>query len=429
MAKYQSVAQQFIADIESGKLPANSKLPSLRKLTRLHDISMTTALACYRYLEQQGYADAQSQRGFYVQRPVPLLSETSFPQFKTAVSTNSYKRKNKIIAGDTLATAQLDSRLVDQQFLKQSFISTIKSSTFQLSYESPQGNENLRYQLSDHFCAQGFITHAKELIITNGCLDAVSLALDSISSPGDTIAVTSPCYSGLLDILTTMKRKIVEIPSTQQGIDLEQLSQLMENGTIQGCLFTANHQNPSGHSLNEQQKQQLVELISHYRIPLIEDDVFRELSHHRTIPLPLKHYDKQGWIIWCGSFSKTLAPGLRLGWTIAGQFHDKLLSLRTARTLGVSQPIQQVMADYIAKGHYNRHVKTINRHLSGHLSTYLRFFQDNLEHHCQLFTPSGRYGVMDKIPGNQWGRVNRRACQAIDLYQIWKRLFYHRSLP
>ena len=399
MSKYQSIAQQFITDIELGKLPANSKLPSLRKLTQLHNISMTTALACYRYLEQQGYADAQSQRGFYVQQPVALSSTTNFPYFKSSVSDKAYISKNKIIPGDTLATAQLDSRLVDREFLKQSFVATAKSTAFELNYEDPQGNQNLRHQLSQHFCEQGFITHQDELIITNGCLDAVSLALDTVSAAGDTIAVSSPCYSGLLDTLSTMKRKIIEIPSTPEGIDLSQLTELMAQGSIQACLFTANHQNPSGHSLSEQQKIQLAELLCRYQIPLIEDDVFRELSHCRAIPLPIKHYDKHGWVLWCSSVSKTLAPGLRLGWTIAGRYHQPLLALRTTRTLGVSQPIQQVMADYIAKGHYKRHVKAINRQLSGHLATYLRFFQQNLPQECQLFAPAGGMVLWVKFPG------------------------------
>ena len=399
MSKYQSIAREFIQDIDSGKLPLNTKLPSLRSLTNLHGISMTTALACYRYLEQQGYAIAQSQRGFYSQKPFGSATPRAFPQFECQVASKSKHIKRQVINGDTLGTAQLDSRLTDHSFLKKSFLSTVKSGVFNLNYDNPQGNLLLRQQLAEHFTQQGFTSHFDELIITNGCLDAVSMALEATTAPGDTVAVTSPCYSGLLDLLCMMDRNILEVPSTAEGVDLCQLEHALSQGRISACLLTANHQNPSGHCLSETQKVALAELAERFRIPIIEDDIFREVSHNNAIPLPVKHYDRNEWVIWCGSFSKTVAPGIRLGWCKGGRFNDKLLLLRRTRTLGVSLPVQQVMADYLAKGHYKRHLKFINRQLACHLCEYMTFLQIHMQHHCEVYRPSGGMVLWVKFPG------------------------------
>lgn len=387
IAKYLQLAQIIIADIENDRLTLNEKLPSLRTISQLHRVSMTTALACYRYLEQHGYAIAEEKKGFYVQRPFQKRNSPSiniFPQFTSAVikmlpdkySTKDNAREN--ISHYSLATAQLDETLIDKKLLSHSIQSVMKKSAFNLGYGTAEGEPQLREQLALHFTQQGFTTNSEDLIITNGCLDAVVLALEVVSNINDVIAVTSPCYSGLLDILSLLNRAVIEIPSTENGIDLVQLEQAINEYNISACLITANHQNPTGHSLSNEQKQRLAALASKYQLPIIEDDVYRELSHQRTTPLPIKYYDQDGWVLWCSSFSKTLAPGLRLGWCNPGRFIIEYQQQRKTRTLGTNQPMQLAMADYLAKGHYVRHLKKVNRELSKHCKLYIEYLEKQL---------------------------------------------------
>lgn len=389
--KYLTIAQQVIANIEKGHTEVNSKMPSLRVFCQLHHISMTTALACYRYLEKHGYIIAEYKKGYYVQPQKTEKGIINFPTFQSIVTTNITRPELRadVIGLPTLATAQLDAKLIDDALLKRSFRAITKQTDFTLKYDEVQGNKRLREQLSRYFSKQGFLCPYEELVITHGCLDAVLVALECVSKPGDVIAITSPCYSGLLDLLSVLDRAILEIPSTTEGIELMQLEQAMKGKKISACLLTANHQNPTGHSLSNQQKQQLVELATQYCIPIIEDDVFREISHQQTIPLPLKYFDQQGWVIWCSSVSKTLAPGLRLGWCLPGRFKSKFIKQRMIRTLGHNQPVQLAMADYIANGYYETHVKKINRALSAHCSEYIKFFQSNLPKESELFIPNG----------------------------------------
>jgi DNA-binding transcriptional MocR family regulator len=391
ISKYIQIAQKLIADIENEHLPLNAKLPSLRSIMTLHDVSMTTAIACYRHMEKIGYAVAEDKKGFYVQRPYSVEYTTTFPQFKSSITQASSKQPEKFtnISIDSLATAKLDTRLIDNAVIARSIQTATKNANFTLNYENPQGNPELRVQLSNHFTQQGFPTSPDELVITNGCLDAVVSALEIVSKPGDLIVVSSPCYSGLLDILSLLERAIIEIPSTEDGIDLDQLRHVIEHKKVAACILTANHQNPTGHSINNTQKKLIAQIAEKYRLPIIEDDVFRELAHQKNIPLPIKYYDDAGWVLWCSSFSKALAPGLRLGWCKPGRFLEKYVKLRKIKTLCINQPLQAAMADYVAKGHYSRHLKKVNKALSLHCRTYIAYLERHLPKNSKIYFPKG----------------------------------------
>ena len=399
-AKYVTIARQVIANIEQGTIEVNSKLPSLRTFCQLHHISMTTSLACYRYLEQHEYIISEPKKGYYVQAPSFTKKVINFPSFQSTVTTNITRQELLVAEKDksSLATAQLDAKLIDENLLKRSLKAITKQADFALHYDEVQGSERLRHKLSQHFNKQGFLCPHDELVITHGCLDAVLIALECVSKPADVIAITSPCYSGLIDLLAILNRSILEIPSTANGIELVQLEQAMKENKITACLLTANHQNPTGHSLSNQQKQEVVELATKYSIPIIEDDVFRELSHQRTIPLPLKYFDQEGWVIWCSSISKTLAPGLRLGWCLPGRFKNTFIQQRMVRTLGHNMPIQLALADYISNGYYETHIKRVNRTLAVHCADYIEFLHHNLPPLSEVFIPSGGLVLWVKIP-------------------------------
>ena len=390
-SKYLQIAQKLVADIENGHLALNTKLPSLRSIMTLHDVSMTTALACYRHMEKIGYALPENKKGFFVQRPYSAKYTSIFPQFKSSITNVSTRQLENItdIAIDSLATAKLDTRLIDNAIITRSIQAATKKSNFTLNYENPQGNSQLGVQLSNHFNQQGFVSHPDELVITNGCLDAVVSALEVVSKPGDVIIVSSPCYSGLLDILYLLERSIIEVPSTEEGIDLEQLRHVAEHKKVAACILTANHQNPTGHSINNEQKKLIAQLAAKYELPIIEDDVFRELAHQKNIPLPIKYYYDAGWVLWCSSLSKTLAPGLRLGWCKPGRFLEKFVKLRKIKTLGINHPIQAAMTDYLEKGHYSRHLKKTNKALYLHCRTYIEFLERHLPKNSKIYFPKG----------------------------------------
>lgn len=151
-SKYLQIAQKLIADIESAHLPLNAKLPSLRSMMTLHDVSMTTAIACYRHMEKIGYAIAEDKKGFFVQRPYSEKYTSTFPQFKSSITNVNARRLESFtdISIESLATAKLDTRLIDNAIITRSIQAATKKSNFTLNYENPQGNSQLRSQLSNH---------------------------------------------------------------------------------------------------------------------------------------------------------------------------------------------------------------------------------------------------------------------------------------
>ncbi|WP_125557530.1 PLP-dependent aminotransferase family protein [Pseudoalteromonas rubra] len=395
-AKYKVLAEQFICAMDGGEYPQDQPLPSLRQLSALHQVSMTTALACYRYLESLGYIRADPKRGFFPcseHNPVPL---TEHAQFNAQISTLPKSPPRRLRSG--FATAQLDANLIDTQQLRASLNRTMRGNLSMFNYGDPLGEPTLRRALSEHLQVQGFVLQEQALIITQGCLDAVKAALEITTKEQDVIAIPSPCYTGLLDTLSVMGRQVLEIPSNQDGIDLAQLESAMARQEIAACLISANFQNPTGHSLSTQQKQMLARMAKQYQIPVIEDDVYRELSHTGTTPLPVKHFDEDGWVIWCSSISKTLAPGFRLGWCAPGRFHQTYSDLIRVRSLGCNRPLQLALADYINRGHYVRYLRKLNQTLALQCNRYIQILTQLLPANIKLNRPQGGLVLWFELP-------------------------------
>ncbi|MBQ4860722.1 PLP-dependent aminotransferase family protein [Pseudoalteromonas sp. MMG013] len=397
-AKYKQLGQQLINNIENNAYSIDEPLPSLRTFCALHQISMTTALACYRYVESLGYITAFPKKGYFVTGLPTAQQHYQFPQFKAEPASFVRPKSQLKNLSQTLATAELDSTLIDSKRLSLSLTQACKHHDQLWGYASPEGEYVLRHALSNHFTHQGFALSASDLLITHGCLDAVQHAISVTTNHNDVILVSSPCYSGLLDLLCSLNRQVIEIPSNDNGLDLEQMENALRQYRVSACLLSANHQNPTGHSLTNTQKQKIAELAHTYQTPIIEDDVFRELSHTKVTPLPIKHYDRTGWVIWCGSFSKSLSAGLRLGWCAPGRFFDAFLKQLSIRTLGVNKPLQLAMANYINKGHYQQHLKHINQHLCAHKNLYLHYLQEQLPNNSSIYMPSGGMVLWLAIP-------------------------------
>lgn len=248
--------------------------------------------------------------------------------------------------------------------------------------------------LASHFTHNGFPLNSDELVITHGCMDAVKTALQVCTQAGDTVAVSSPCYNGLLDLLSQLSLRIVEIPSLADGIDLDQFEKHLQQGNVQAGLFCTSHMNPQGITLSSTQKQRLAQLANQYQTPIIEDDVYLELPHRNQSPLPAAYYDDGGYILWCGSISKTLSPSYRLGWCRPGRYFMPYLK----RALGVPTLIQYAIADFIESGAYNSHLKRTRYQLSQNKTQYLAYLSQHLPEGSRVTQPDGGLVLWIQVP-------------------------------
>ncbi|WP_028671726.1 PLP-dependent aminotransferase family protein [Saccharospirillum impatiens] len=406
--RYKAIADQIISDIEQGTRVAGTRMPPLRALTKLYGVSMTTALNSYRLLEELGWIIAKPQSGFYVTQPLSDQKTPKPPLFRSHLTDpNRGHASPPAIAPSVihpgpgpLRISQMSPSLMPTDALQRSLKRGIQRLGRRLhEYPDRQGEITLRQALEQHFLGYGFPFSADELVITNGCMDAVRVALEATTQRGDAVAISSPCFSGLLELLAGLSRKVIEIPYTDDGIELAQLEQHLKDGTVKAGLFSTSHMNPQGTSLSPAQKQALAALASQYRTPIIEDDVYMELGYDKVAPLPAKHWDSDGYILWCGSVSKTLTAGYRVGWCLPGRYLPDVVRRTEFSHFGVNSPVQMGLADFIATGQYHSHLQKTRLRLAHHMRQYRNALAGLLPADAAFSNPTGGMVLWVQVPG------------------------------
>lgn len=231
-------------------------------------------------------------------------------------------------------------------------------------YEFPPGDVHLRRQIARRMTEFGCAIDPQEIIITNGCQEALCLALRVLTQPGDVVAVESPTYYGLFQVLDFLGLKALEIPThPRDGISIESIEFALEQWPIKAVIATPNFSNPLGSFMSDQRKRALVKLLASRQIALIEDDIYGDLSfsasskaHER--PTAARRFDPRGdTVIYCSSFTKTLAPGLRVGWIAPGKFQERIEYLKYVSNLATPTAPQLAVADLLEHGGYDRYLR------------------------------------------------------------------------
>ncbi len=417
--KYRELADKLIAEMNAGRLPAGQRLPSIRTLSQQYQVSITTALKTYEQLEAEGYLLSRPQAGFFVRPGRKGLVEPLLPAFSPHVGTvdnAALLHEIQSAANDPqrigLGTVVLSPDLLPLAALQRSLLRAVRNRPLAAStYCPPSGEPDLCEALSVHFGQDGIHVPAHELQITNGCMSALSLAINAVTRPGDNIAIPSPCFSGQLQLLASLARKVVEIPSGANGMDINALEQSIASGQAQACLVSANFQNPLAYCLSSEEKQRIAALASRYHCPVVEDDVFGECGHDPQRPLPIKSWDRSGDVLWCGSFSKTLAPGYRVGWCAPGRYAPIFSRLHLSQSLAVNTPLQPALADFIRCGEYRRHLKRLRIELARQVEALRRCVERHFPPECSVTQPQGGFALWVQLP---------EGCDGMRLYEAAK---------
>jgi len=389
-ARYITLADKIIDDINNDLLCLEQRMPSLRQFTQLHGVSMTTANNCYQHLVELGWLKVKPQTGYFVSQPFNKQTTPSYPRFAAQVAQPNKHDPLAYALRGPFYTAQLSPQLLPQDVLDRCLRrATQKVGAKIFNYPDYQGELNLREALAEHFSQRHFPLQAERLMITNGCIDAVRSAIEVTTKVGDTIAVSSPCFNGLLNLLQSLGRVVIEIPCYQSQLDLTQLEAHLQAKQVNACLFSANHINPQGFCLSHQQKQKVAELAAQYEVPVIEDDIYLELSYSNSNPLPIKYWDKAGWVLWCGSVSKTIAAGYRIGWCEPGRYITHYLQCRSVQFLGVNTIAQHMLSEFINSGQYSKHLKKLSHTLAQHAVQYHQLLREKLPSKTQISIADG----------------------------------------
>jgi DNA-binding transcriptional MocR family regulator len=226
----------------------------------------------------------------------------------------------------------------------------------------PAGTFELRTEIARRASAAGSVVHADDVVVTCGGAEALSLCLRATTRPGDTVAVESPTWFGTLQILDVLGLKAVEIPvDPVDGMSLEMLERAVESGGVSAVVVTPTCQNPVGTVMSAERKRALARLLAKHRIPAIEDDTYGELCFTAERPRTLQSFDDADLVLLCGSFSKTLAPGYRLGWAIPGHYRERVIHYKLATTVATAVPTQIAVAEYLRSGGYDTYLRRLRR--------------------------------------------------------------------
>lgn len=406
---YQQIVD-FITDrIEKGTILPGEKLPSLRKMADQFDVSLSTAVEAYRKLELFGYVEARDRSAYRAR--LPLSSETVLApskKFQSRVAqighidqiidlfNQSLDKETAPFGVGTPALERFPFKLLNRymtQTLRHQPLSAV-------GYLFGNGLEELRVKLAKWIRPWAGVTDADNIIITNGCLEAVNISLASECEAGDIVAIESPCYFGLLHAIHHHQLKAIEIKTDpNEGINPDSLEELAQKHKIKVLISSANAQNPLGFTMSDERKKRILKICKKYNIRIIEDDLYGELCFQKNRPKTYKYFDKDNIVTYCSSFSKFLGPGLRIGWCIPSKNAQTYLRHKLSLNLSTTS-ISQYVASNLLK---NEDVLVLGHSLSDYYQQNTLIYSNILENYLgdklTLSRPSGSYFLWIRIEG------------------------------
>lgn len=367
---YQQVADSVADLIASGSLRAGDRVPSVRRLSRQQKVSIPTVLQAYVTLENLRLIEARPKSGFFVRsRLADQLAEPTESQETIAAPWKDLHATTPIVRDLTDPDfVQLGGALPSPDLLPGTKLARILGSLAReriaevMSYDSVPGCAKLRREISRRSLDWGCHLGAEEFIVINGATEGFHLALRAVTKPGDKVLVEAPTYYGLVHILSQLGLKAVAVPaSAREGLSIDGVERALRRHRIAAMVLIPNFNNPLGSLMLEENRVALLELAGRRRIPIIEDDIYGDLQFEGTRPRCLKALDREGLVILCGSFSKTLAPGFRIGYIAPGAHYEKIVHLKTAINLGGASLPAMAVAEFLRNGGYDHHLRRIRR--------------------------------------------------------------------
>jgi DNA-binding transcriptional MocR family regulator len=408
MKLYQQLADDLTVLIRQGALRPGDRVPSVRATSRERGLSPATVIHAYELLEGQGFIETRPRSGYYVgnqwstpaqqprmSRPSPHTTLLDVSELVFEV-LESLRNRSVVPMGSAFPSPTL--------FPLPKLASLLGTSARQMDPWStvedlPGGSAELRRQISRRYLRAGATVSPEEIIVTGGALEALNLALQTLTRPGDLVAIESPAFYGCLQAVEALGLQAIEIPThPAHGIDLAHLAGILDKHPVRACWFMTSFQNPLGALVPDDARKELVQLLELHDVPLIEDDVYAELYFGSRRPKSTKAFDQKGLVLNCGSFSKSLAPGYRIGWVAAGRFARSVGRRKVMSSLSTNIPAQDAIALYLRQGGYDRHLGVLRRKFASQQKSALQALRAHLPPGFTVTQPQGGYFLWLEFP-------------------------------
>ncbi|MFB0825272.1 GntR family transcriptional regulator [Chromobacterium violaceum] len=406
---YQQLVNEWMELIRNGTVRPGERLPSVRKACAMHKVSPSTILQTYRMLEDRGLIEARPQSGFYVKSaaslPLPRMRRQS-----AAHHTGEVVDQIEAVMGVQSQADFIDLSLASPRgsdFYPTTRFKHIMGRLLRqhpeltTDYPFPPGSERLRRQIAQRAVNWGCVLAADELVISNGCTEALQLALRAVCKPGDTVGVESPTYFALLPMLKDLGLAVIEIPThPTSGLALDALELLLSEKRLNAVVAMPTVHNPLGSTMPPEAKRRLAQLVNDYQVPLIEDVPHAELFYGASTPDAVKAYDRDGWVLLCSSYSKTLAPGFRIGWIAPGRFLSEVRRLKFSSSLGQPALLEETLAEYLESGGYDHHLRLLRRHFISQMEKLRGAVAQHFPDGTRATLPSGGCLLWVELPSH-----------------------------
>jgi DNA-binding transcriptional MocR family regulator len=363
------VEQHVLRLIDSKQYPPGSRLPSLRAVARTLSASLATVCHAYEELERRGVVESRPRSGYYVRTlpsplPVPHSAPAEEEEPREANRSRLIATVLEAVGNPQMApfgVVSPDPSLLPGKKLGQILAELSRRNAEQcVAYETIAGNAEYRRQIAKRACEDGMPTRASEVVATTGAMEALYIALRVLTRPGDNVLIQSPTYYCFLQLLETLGLRAVEIPSDpKHGINPADLTKALSTFEVAACILSGNFNNPDGALTPDAAKREIVDILAARGIPLVDDDVSADLHFDAQRPASFKQYDKKGLVVFCSSFSKTIAPGYRAGWMLPGRFMEKALEVKATTNVCCATPTQAAVGEFMRLGLYDRQLKKL----------------------------------------------------------------------
>lgn len=372
---YRQLIRHIRAQIESGSLPAGTRLPASRDLARQLNISRISVVNAYAELRAEGYLSAHAGRGTFVAGDRDASSAPPQAQNTSAnghepppVADRSLRemmrlaRKPGVI---NLSTGAPPMEFFPVAHLRDALNTVLeRDGSRALTYEVTEGYAPLRATVRDYVSALGIRCNADHVLITGGTQQALDLVVQAVLSEGELLVTENPTYLGMIDIARTRRVQMVGIPMDEDGIRLDMLENLILDNHPRLIFVMPTFQNPTGRVMPLHRRRQLINLANEYNIPILEDGVYHELRFEGENLPPLKALDDTGIVIHASGFTKNLLPGLRIGYVIAnGPYFERIMRVKQAADISTPGLNQRAIHLMLERGVLAQQLERNNREL------------------------------------------------------------------
>lgn len=416
---YLQVAMRCARLIASGSLQPGQRLPSVRDSAAQNNVSVSTVVQAFHYLEEHGVVTARPKAGYFVTAASKVNAAHVVRGMEQSPEASRPQAANPPGGGTNLGVSFAGYSPKDKDFFDGERIRVAMSRATRLKratlteYNSAAGTTALRNAVALRAMHLGCTLKGEDIVITSGCINAVTMCLQAVTRPGDLVAVESPTFFGFLDLLESLNLKAFPLPTDPRtGISLPALQLALDTQPIKALLLVPTLSNPLASIMPLTHKRQLAKLVAQYRVPLIEDVVFNDLLATDARRRTVKAYDTEGWVMVCGSFAKTVAPGIRLGWVEAGRWIQELATLKRVQGAATNAVLEFALADLLAQGSYEAHLRRLSAMMKQRLGQVRKLIQAHFPAGTRVNDPPAGYTLWVELPGGVDTMVLFALCKA-----------------